>query len=118
MDVGVACADDYAVVAVEQEVAVETIGPGLHREQKTGQCRAVRNHRRRHGSVVNAVFDVAARPVDRCGEHRAEAATVCVGCREKRSANNPFSPRMTAVAVKTAKKTAALAPMLIKKTCR
>ena len=34
MDVGVACADDHTVVAVEQEIAVETIGPGLHHEEE------------------------------------------------------------------------------------
>jgi hypothetical protein len=30
----VACPDDHAVVAIEQQIAVETIGPGLHREEK------------------------------------------------------------------------------------
>jgi hypothetical protein len=37
MYIGVVCADDYAVVAVEQQIAVETIGPRLHREEKTDQ---------------------------------------------------------------------------------
>src|SRR5713226_4953098 len=53
------------------------------------------------------------------GGFHAEVATACVGCRRaKRTASNPFSQRMTAVAVKTAKKTTALAPMLVQKTCR
>ena len=34
MDIGIACADDHAVVAVEQEIAIQTIGPGLHREHR------------------------------------------------------------------------------------
>ena len=71
MDVGIACAADHAVVAIEQEIAVETVGPGLHREQETGQRRAVGNRGRRHRSVVNVVFDVAARPIDRSGEQHA-----------------------------------------------
>ena len=37
MYIGVTCADDHAVVAIEQQIAVETIGPGLHREEKAEQ---------------------------------------------------------------------------------
>src|SRR5713101_2092620 len=33
MYIRVACADDYAVVAVEQQITVETIGPSLHRDE-------------------------------------------------------------------------------------
>src|ERR1700758_2088401 len=58
MYIGVACADDDAVVAIEQQIAVETIGPGLHS--------------RRHRSVVNVVFDFAVHPVDRSCEKRAQ----------------------------------------------
>src|SRR5216684_2808278 len=72
MDVSVACADDYAVVAVEQQIAVETIRPGLHREEKAEQRRAVSNCCRRHRSVMNVVFDVAVHPVDHSGEKRAQ----------------------------------------------
>ena len=72
MDVGVARADDDAVVAVEQQIAVEAVGPGLHREQKTGQRRAVRNHRRRDRAVVSVIFDVAAHPIDRSRKQRAQ----------------------------------------------
>src|ERR1700726_853359 len=72
MYIGVACADDYAVVAVEQQIAVETIGPRLRREEKTDQRRAVSDHCRRHRSVVRVVFDVAVDPVDRSGEKSAQ----------------------------------------------
>src|SRR5258708_14011640 len=52
------------------------------------------------------------------GGFHAEAAA-CIGSRRaKRTASNPFSQRMAAVAVKTAKNTMALAPMLVKKTGR
>jgi hypothetical protein len=37
MYIGVACADDNAIVAVEQQIAVETVGPSLHGEEKTDQ---------------------------------------------------------------------------------
>jgi hypothetical protein len=40
------------------------------------------------------------------------------GRRAKRNASHPFSQRMTAVAVQIAKKTAALAPIVVQKTCR
>src|SRR5258708_21320357 len=44
------------------------------------------------------------------------AAAVCVGCRRaKRVPSHPFSQRMIAVAVKTAKNTTALGPNLVKK---
>ncbi len=72
MYICVARADDDAVVGVEQEIAVESIGPSLHHEEQAGQRRAVRNHRRRHRSVVNVVFDVAAQPVNRSGEKRTQ----------------------------------------------
>ena len=38
MDVSVARADDHAIVAIEQQISVEAIGPGLHNEQETEQC--------------------------------------------------------------------------------
>ena len=72
MYIGVACADDDAVVAVQQQIAVKTIGPGLHCEEKTGQRRAVGNRCRRHRSAVDVVFDVAVHPVDRSGKKRAQ----------------------------------------------
>jgi hypothetical protein len=37
MDIGVACADNHAIVAVEQEIAVEKRGPGLHCEETAEQ---------------------------------------------------------------------------------
>ena len=72
MYIGVASADDDAVVAVEQQIAVEAVRPGLRREEKAEQRRAVSNRCRRHRSVVNIVFDVAVHPVDRSGEKRAQ----------------------------------------------
>src|SRR3979409_628551 len=72
MYIGVACADDYAVVAVEPQIAVETITPGTHRDEKPEQGRAVSNRCRRHRSVVNIVFDVAVHPVDHSGGKRAQ----------------------------------------------
>ena len=38
MYIGVTCADDHAVVAIEQQITVETVGPGLHDEEKSEQC--------------------------------------------------------------------------------
>src|SRR5882724_9201236 len=72
MYIGVACAHNYAVVAVEQQIAVEAIGPSLHREEKADQRGAMSNHRRRHRSVMNVVFDVTMHPVDRSGKKRAQ----------------------------------------------
>ncbi len=72
MYIGVACADDDAVVAIEQQVTVETVGPGLDDQQEPEQRRAVSNCCRRHRSPMNVVFDVAVHPVDRCGEKRAQ----------------------------------------------
>src|SRR5882672_6687259 len=72
MYIGVACAHNYAVVAVEQQIAVEAIGPSLHREEKADQRGAMSNHCRRYRSVVNVVFDLAVHPVDRSGEERAQ----------------------------------------------
>src|SRR5258708_12347482 len=72
MYIGVACAHNYAVVAVEQQIAVEAIGPSLHREEKADQRGAMSNHRRRHRSAMNDVFDVAMDPVDRSAKKRAQ----------------------------------------------
>ena len=41
MEVGVAGADDDAVVAVEQQVAVEPVGPRLHHEVEAEQHRGM-----------------------------------------------------------------------------
>src|SRR3978361_1465675 len=72
MYIGVTCADDNAVVTIEQQITVETVGPGLHDEEETEQRRAVSNCCRRHRSVMNVVFDVAMHAVDQCGEKRAQ----------------------------------------------
>src|SRR5882757_7727233 len=72
MYIGVTCSDDDAVVAIEQQITVETVGPGLHDEEETEQRRAVSNGCRRHRPAMNVVFDVAMHPVDRSGEKRAQ----------------------------------------------
>ena len=41
MDIGVAGADHDAVVVVQQQVAVQHVGPRLHREPETQQRRAM-----------------------------------------------------------------------------
>ena len=72
MDVSVARADDHAVVAVEQQISVEAVGPGLHNEEEAEQRRAVSNGCRRHRPVMHVGLDVAVHPVDDSGEKRAQ----------------------------------------------
>ena len=72
MDVGVARANDYPVVAVEQQIAVETVGPGLHCEKEAEQHRAVGDCCRRYRPALNGILDVAVYPIDRSGEERAQ----------------------------------------------
>ena len=72
MDVGVARADHHPVVAVEQQIAVETVGPRLHREKEAEQHRAVGDRCRRHRPPLGVVLDVAVHPIDRSGEERAQ----------------------------------------------
>src|SRR6476661_7507984 len=72
MYIGVTCADDDSVVAIEQQITVETVRPGLYDEEEREQRRAMSNCCRRHRSVMNVVFNVAMHPVDRSGEKRAQ----------------------------------------------
>src|SRR5882762_5324297 len=72
MYIGVTRANDDAIVAIEQQITVESVGPGLHDEEETEQRRAVSNCCRRHRSTMNIVFDVAMHEVDRSGEKRAQ----------------------------------------------
>src|SRR5215471_13199132 len=72
MDVGVARADHHPVVAVEQQIAVETVGPGLHREEAAEQHRAVGDRCRRHQSARGVELYVAVHPIDRAGEERTQ----------------------------------------------
>ena len=72
MHIGVTRADDDAVVAIEQQITVENVRPGLHDEEESKQRRAVSDCCRRHRSMMNVVFDVAVHPVDRRGEKRAQ----------------------------------------------
>src|SRR3981189_37556 len=71
MNVGVACADHYSVVAVEQQVAIETVGPRLHDKEKAEKHRAVGNCCRRYRPSLGLVFDVAMHPIDYSSEERA-----------------------------------------------
>src|SRR5437899_4922060 len=72
MYIGVACADDHAIVAIKQQITVKTVGPGLDDEEETEQRRAVSNCCRRHRSSMSVVFDVAVHPIDHSGEKRAQ----------------------------------------------
>ena len=72
MDVSVARADDHPVVAIEQQIAVESVGPGLHREKEAKQHRAVGDHCRRYRPALGAIFDVAVDPIDRSREECAQ----------------------------------------------
>src|SRR6266404_5521916 len=72
MYIGITCTDDDAVVAIEQQITVETEGPGLDDEEQSEQRRAMGNCCRRHRSAMNGVFDVAMHPIDRSGEKRAQ----------------------------------------------
>ena len=72
MDVGVARADHHPVVAVEQQIAVETVGPCFYREEETKQHGAVGDCCWRHRWALSGMFDVAVYPIDRSGEERAQ----------------------------------------------
>src|SRR3974390_3499699 len=72
MDVGIACADHYTIVAIEQQIAIESIGPGFDCEKESKQHRTVSDHCRRHRPTMNVVLDVAVNQVDRSGEERAQ----------------------------------------------
>ena len=72
MEIGVAGADDDAVVAVEQQVAVEAVGPGLHREVEAEQRRGMGEDAARQPSRPLVELDVAVRPIHDTGDCRAE----------------------------------------------
>src|SRR6266581_4477701 len=72
MYIGITCTDDDAIVAIQQQITVETVGPGLHDQEESEQRRAVSNCCRRHRAVMNVVFDVALHPIDNSGEKRAQ----------------------------------------------
>src|SRR5262249_40217773 len=72
MDVGVARAHDYAIIAVEQQITVETIGPGLHSEKEPEQRRAVAYCCGRYRPTLSGIFDVAVHPINRPSEERAQ----------------------------------------------
>src|SRR3977135_3581180 len=71
MNVGVACTDHYSIIAVEQQVAIETVGPRLHGKEKAEKHRAVGNCCRRYRPSLSLVFDVAMHPIDESSEERA-----------------------------------------------
>src|SRR4029453_17101052 len=72
MHIGVTRADDDAVVAIEQQITVENVRPGLHDEEESEQRRAMRDSCLRHPSALNVVFYVAVHPIDRRNEKRAQ----------------------------------------------
>jgi hypothetical protein len=63
MNVGVACAHDDAVVAVEQEVAVQSVSPGLDREEGAEQRGAVGDGCGRDAPGLRIQLDVAVREI-------------------------------------------------------
>src|SRR3981081_4102718 len=71
MNVGVACTDHYSIIAVEQQVAIETVGPRLHGKEEAEKHRAVGNCCRRYRPSLSLVFDVAMHPIDESSEERA-----------------------------------------------
>src|SRR6195256_6020065 len=71
MNVGVACTDHYSIITVEQQVAIETVGPCLHGKEKAEKHRAVGNCCRRYGPSLGLVFDVTMHPIDESSEERA-----------------------------------------------
>ena len=72
MEIGVARADDDAVVAVEQQEAIERVGPGLDREVQAEQHRAVDEGGGRQAARRPVELDVALHPIDRAGQGGAE----------------------------------------------
>ena len=72
MEVGVSRADDDAVVAVEQQEAIERVGPGLDREVEAEQQRAVENGGGRQAARWPVELDVALHPIDCAGQDGAE----------------------------------------------
>src|SRR5215471_6538436 len=72
MNVGVARADHHPVVTVQQQIAVETVRPGLHGEEKAEQHRAVSDHCRQYRPALAVVLDTALHPTDRSGKERAQ----------------------------------------------
>ena len=72
MDVGVARADHHPIVAIEQQIAVETVGPRFHREKEPEKHRSVSDCCRRHRPPLDIVLNVAVHPIDCSGEERAQ----------------------------------------------
>ena len=64
MEVGVAGADHDAVVAVEQQEAIESVGPGLDREVEAEQHRPMDDGGGRDAPGRRVELDVAVRPID------------------------------------------------------
>ena len=72
MNVGVSCADDDAVVVVEQEVAVQSVGPRLDHEEKAEQRGGMGDRRGRSAPGRRIEADVAVEEVDRAGHQTGE----------------------------------------------
>ena len=72
MDIGIAGTHHHAVIAVEQQIAVETVGPGLHRKEQAEQHRAMGDRGWRDRSALGVIFDIAPDPVHHSREQRAQ----------------------------------------------
>ena len=72
MDIGVACPDHDAVVVVEQQVAVQRIGPGLHCEIETQQRGAMCDGGGRNAPGPSVQIDFAVHEVYRSGHEGAQ----------------------------------------------
>src|SRR3982074_3796168 len=71
MNGGVASTDHYSIIAVEQQVAIETVGPRLHGKEKAEKHRAVGNCCRRYRPSLGLGFANPAHPINYSSEERA-----------------------------------------------
>ena len=71
MDIGVACPDHDTVVVVEQQKAVQRIGPGLHCEIETQQSGAMCDGGGRNAPGPSVQIDFAMHEVYRSGHESA-----------------------------------------------
>ena len=75
MEVGVAGADHDAVIVVEQQIAVEHVGPRLQREEETEQRRAVGDAAGETPAAAVEI-DLAVHAIDRAGDERRSASSI------------------------------------------
>ena len=72
MNIGVAGADDNAVVVVEQEVAVQGVSPGLDREKEAEQRGAMGDGGGRNAPGRRIQTDVAVQEVNCAGDEAGQ----------------------------------------------